>query len=144
MERDSHPGTFTNSPGGDQLGKLSMMGVFENLWIPSFPAVHPRVHLVVRLKGKRTEIGEHRMRIQFANEDDHEIISGDGVVTFNEPPANATVDDFEPVFLDEIRFASGERWRWIYAVIDYPERQGNPSGGGSQSNTSPYGPDKPG
>ena len=74
----------------DQLGKLSMLGVFENLWIPSFPAVHPRVHLVVRIKGRRTELGDHSIAIQFLDDEDHEIITGDGVVTFNEPPAGVT------------------------------------------------------
>ena len=74
----------------DQFGKLSMLGVFENLWIPQFPAVHPRVHLVVRLKGKRTEIGDHTIRIRFVSDEGKEIINGDGVVTFNEPPAGIT------------------------------------------------------
>lgn len=74
----------------DQLGKLSILGIFEHLWIPNFPAVHPRVHLVMRLKGKRTEIGDHRVTIRFVDEEGNQILSGDGTVTFNEPPAGIT------------------------------------------------------
>ena len=40
----------------DQFGKLSVMGIFEHIWIAKFPAVHPRLHLVLRLKGRRRGI----------------------------------------------------------------------------------------
>ena len=39
----------------DQYGKLSVLGIFQHIWVPQLPAVHPRLHLVIRLKGKRTE-----------------------------------------------------------------------------------------
>ncbi len=71
----------------DRLGKLSVMGIFEHLWIQQFPAVHPRVHLVLRLKGRRTEIGDHAVRIRLLDEEDNEILGGNGVVTLSEPPA---------------------------------------------------------
>ena len=71
----------------DQYGKLSVMGIFEHIWVHRFPVVHPRLHLVMRLKGRRTELGEHRIAIRLVDDDDHEIISGDGTVTFSEPPA---------------------------------------------------------
>src|SRR2546430_9815832 len=44
----------------DQAGKLSVLGIFQHIWVQQFPAMHPRLHLVLRLKGRRTEIGEHR------------------------------------------------------------------------------------
>ena len=40
----------------DQAGKLSVLGIFQHIWVQQFPAMHPRLHLVLRLKGKRTEI----------------------------------------------------------------------------------------
>ena len=44
----------------DQAGKISVLGIFQHIWVQQFPAMHPRLHLVLRLKGKRTEIGECR------------------------------------------------------------------------------------
>src|SRR4051794_12231056 len=66
----------------DQYGKLSVMGIFQHIWVPQFPALHPRLHLVLRVKGRRTEIGEHRVRIRFTGDDGNQILSGDGTVNF--------------------------------------------------------------
>lgn len=74
----------------DQQGKLSVLGIFQHVWVASFPAVHPRTHLVVRVRGRRTEIGEHRIRIRFVDDRGQELIGGDGTVQFGEPPAGVT------------------------------------------------------
>ncbi len=71
----------------DQLGKLSVMGIFQHIWVDKFPAVHPRLHLVLRLRGRRTEIGEHRVAIRLQDDADVEVLKADGLVTFSEPPA---------------------------------------------------------
>jgi len=88
----------------DQLGKLSVMGIFEHLWIPRFPAVHPRVHLVVRLKGKRTEIGQHQVRIALKDEAGNDVLTGSGIVTFNEPPAGITEIEAGTVLVFDVPF----------------------------------------
>src|SRR2546430_16544408 len=74
----------------DQAGKLSVLGVFQHIWVQQFPAMHPRLHLVLRLKGKRTEIGEHSVQIRLVDEQGTEILGGTGSVTFAEPPAGGT------------------------------------------------------
>ena len=74
----------------DQYGKLSVLGIFEHIWVQQFPVVHPRLHLVMRLKGRRTELGEHKVRIRLIDEDEHEIITGYGTASFSEPPAGVT------------------------------------------------------
>jgi hypothetical protein len=74
----------------DQQGKLSVLGIFQHVWVASFPAVHPRTHLVLRVRGRRTEIGEHRIRIRFVDEGGQELIGGEGTVQFGEPPAGVT------------------------------------------------------
>ncbi len=71
----------------DRFGKLSILGIFSHIWVAQFPTVHPRLHLVLHLKGRRTEIGEHSVRIRMVDEEGKELINGDGTVTFNEPPA---------------------------------------------------------
>lgn len=74
----------------DQQGKLSVLGIFQHVWVASFPAVHPRTHLVLRVRGRRTEIGQHRIRIRFVDDQGQELMGGEGTVQFGEPPAGVT------------------------------------------------------
>lgn len=74
----------------DQHGKLSVLGIFQHVWVQQFPAVHPRTHLVVRVRGKRTEIGDHPLRIRFADSAGQELAGSEGSVQFGEPPAGIT------------------------------------------------------
>lgn len=71
----------------DQAGKLSVLGIFERIWVERFPALHPRLHLVLRIKGRRTEIGEHPVTIVLKSPQDREVLRGDGTVQIGEPPA---------------------------------------------------------
>lgn len=71
----------------DQQGKLSVLGIFQHVWVSSFPTVHPRTHLVLRVRGRRTEIGMHSIRIRFVDDAGAELLGGDGTVGFGEPPA---------------------------------------------------------
>ena len=45
-----------------------MLGIFQHVWLTNFPAVCPRTHLVLRVRGRRTEIGTHTIRIRFVDE----------------------------------------------------------------------------
>lgn len=67
-----------------------MLGLFQHVWVPAFPAVHPRAHLVLRVRGRRTEIGQHFIRIRFADELGATLVEGEGTVQFGEPPAGVT------------------------------------------------------
>ena len=74
----------------DQAGRLSVIGIFSQVWVQGFPAEHRRTHLVIRVIGKRTEIGEHKIRIRFLDPEDRELFGGDGTFRFGEPPAGVT------------------------------------------------------
>lgn len=74
----------------DQHGKLSVLGMFQHVWVAGFPAVHPRTHLVLRVRGRRSEIGRHPIRIRFVDEAGQELMLGEGTVQFLEPPAGVT------------------------------------------------------
>ncbi len=71
----------------DQHGKLSVLGIFDRIWVERFPAIHPRLHLVLRLKGRRTEVGTHGVLIQLVDDTAREILRGEGSVQIGEPPA---------------------------------------------------------
>jgi hypothetical protein len=64
-----------------------VLGIFQHVWLTKFPAVCPRTHLVLRVRGRRTEIGIHTIRIRFVDEAGAELLGGEGTVQFGEPPA---------------------------------------------------------
>jgi hypothetical protein len=100
----------------DQYGKLSVLGIFQHIWVAQFPAVHPRLHLVMRLKGKRTEVGEHRVRIRLTDVAGAEVLSGDGTVTLAEPPAGITEVEAGAVLVFDVPFAHPGRYAFEIAV----------------------------
>ena len=74
----------------DQAGRLSVVGIFSHIWVRRAPAVHPRTHLVVRVVGRRNEIGQHQLKIRFLDPAQKEILGGEGTFTVGEPPAGVT------------------------------------------------------
>src|SRR5437667_9729817 len=100
----------------DQSGKMSVLGIFQHIWVPQFPAMHPRLHLVLRLKGKRTEVGEHQVQIKLLDEDDVELLGGSGTVNFAEPPAGVTEIDAAAVLVFVVLFTLSGQYRLEYTV----------------------------
>ena len=96
----------------DRTGKLSVLGIFQHIWVQQFPAIHPRLHLVLRLKGKRTEIGEHRVLIRLADEAGNEVLGGSGSVTFAEPPAGVTDIEAPAILAFDVPFAHPGLYRF--------------------------------
>jgi hypothetical protein len=45
---------------------------------------------VLRVKGRRTEIGSHTIRIRFVDDGGQELLGGEGTVQFGEPVAGVT------------------------------------------------------
>lgn len=100
----------------DQAGKISVLGIFQHIWVQQFPAMHPRLHLVLRLKGKRTEIGEHAVQIRLVDEQDTEILGGNGSVTFAEPPAGVTEIEAAAVLVFDVPFPHAGVYRFDITV----------------------------
>ena len=100
----------------DQYGKLSVMGIFQHIWVAQFPAVHPRLHLVLRIKGRRTEVGEHRVRIRLSDGDGSEVLSGDGTVTLAEPPAGVTEVEAGAILVFDVPFQHAGRYLFEVTV----------------------------
>lgn len=100
----------------DQYGKLSVLGIFQHIWVAQFPAVHPRLHLVLRIKGRRTEVGEHRIRIRLTDATGQEVLNGDGTVTLTEPPAGITEVEAGAVLVFDVPFAHAGRYTFEITV----------------------------
>lgn len=100
----------------DQAGKLSVLGIFQHIWVQEFPAMHPRLHLVLRLKGRRTEIGAHQVQIQLLDEQDGEVLRGNGSVTFAEPPAGVTEIEAGAILVFDVPFPHPGPYRFEITV----------------------------
>ena len=100
----------------DQVGKISVLGIFQHIWVQQFPAMHPRLHLVLRLKGKRTEIGEHAVQIRLVDEQGTEVLGGNGSVTFAEPPAGVTEIEAAAILVFDVPFPHAGAYRFEITI----------------------------
>ena len=100
----------------DQSGKMSVLGIFQHIWVPQFPAMHPRLHLVLRLKGRRTEVGEHQVQIKLMDEENTELLGGAGTVNFAEPPAGITEIEAAAVLVFDVPFPHAGQYRFEITV----------------------------
>jgi hypothetical protein len=100
----------------DQAGKISVLGIFQHIWVQQFPAMHPRLHLVLRLKGRRTEIGEHAVQIRLVDEQGAEVLGGNGSVTFAEPPAGVTEIEAAAILVFDVPFPHAGVYRFEITI----------------------------
>jgi hypothetical protein len=129
----------------DQFGKLSVIGLFQHIWVQKFPTIHPRLHLVIRLKGSRTEVGPHDVRIRLLSEEDQEILSGDGKVNLPEPPAGVLEVEAGAVLAFDVPFQKPGHYRFeidvdsaVQTAVPIAVSQGpNPSQASTDQHRSP-------
>lgn len=86
--------------------------MFQHVWVQEFPTVHPRTHLVLRVRGRRTEIGVHTLQIRFLDEDDNILLGGEGTVQFGEPPAGVVDVEAGAVLVFDIPLARAGHYRF--------------------------------
>lgn len=97
---------FADGANLSQEGKLNVLGVFDALAVGGFPAVHPRTHFVVRLKGNAEDTGVHSLGFGWTSPDGEVLWSSDGELNVA-PGPNASFEMDLP----------------IIAVIDLPLNQ---------------------
>ena len=81
---------FADAANLSQEGKLNILGVFDAVQVGGIPTVHPRAHLVVRLKGGREDVGNHRVTLRWLNPGGHELWSTTGELNIGQPPVGVT------------------------------------------------------
>jgi hypothetical protein len=84
---------FADAANLSQEGKLNVLGVFDALQVGSLPAVHPRAHLVVHLKGTATDVGRHTVTLRWINPRGSELWTSTGELNVGQPPAGVTEMD---------------------------------------------------
>ncbi len=61
---------LADGANASQDGKLNILGIFNSLAAPLFPAVHPQLHLVLQFEATRAEEGKDKqIEIQLADGD---------------------------------------------------------------------------
>jgi hypothetical protein len=84
---------FADAANLSQEGKLNVLGVFDALQVGSIPAVHPRAHLVVHLKGSPTDVGRHKVTLRWINPQGSELWTSTGELNVGQPPSGVTEMD---------------------------------------------------
>jgi hypothetical protein len=78
---------FADAANLSQEGKLNVLGVFDAVQVAAFPAMHPRAHLVVHLKGGRADVGSHTVGLRWLNPQGAELWSSSGELNIAPPPS---------------------------------------------------------
>src|SRR5258708_11208126 len=84
---------FADEANLSQEGKLNVLGVFDALQVGALPAVHPRAHLVVHLKGTSLDVGSHTVTLRWTNPQGSELWSSTGDLNVGTPPLGITEMD---------------------------------------------------
>jgi hypothetical protein len=77
---------FADAANLSQEGKLNILGVFDALQVATLPAVHPRAHLVVHLKGSGSDVGQHTVSFRWLSPSGHELWTSSGDLNVGSPP----------------------------------------------------------
>jgi hypothetical protein len=80
---------FADAANLSQEGKLNILGVFDALQVAALPAVHPRAHLVVHLKGTGADVGTHNVNFRWLNPSGSELWNSSGDLNVGAPPPGA-------------------------------------------------------
>ncbi|MCL4866240.1 MAG: hypothetical protein KJZ47_10125 [Gemmatimonadales bacterium] len=97
-----------------------MLGIFQHVWVEQFPAMHPRTHLVVRVRGRRTQIGNHHLRIRFMDDQGKELLGGEGSVQFGEPPAGVTEVEAGAILVFDVPLPRAGHYAFEITLADNP------------------------
>ncbi|MEK6634821.1 MAG: hypothetical protein AABY38_00560 [Planctomycetota bacterium] len=53
----------------ETVGKLNILGAFDNIYSRSAPATHPQCAIALRVRFNQIEKGEHKIRVNIVDED---------------------------------------------------------------------------
>ena len=73
---------------------------------------------MLRVKGRRTEIGMHSMRIRFVDEEGSELLGGEGTVQFGEPPAGVVEVEAGAVLVFDVPLPRAGTYAFEIALDD--------------------------
>ena len=87
-------------------GKLNILGVFDNIYAPSVPALHPQMQLVMTIVADRLEANkEHKIKIELIDADNiNTTFQIEGVIKFEPPKSGEDIKINQIIQLNHIVF----------------------------------------
>ncbi|MFN2397654.1 MAG: hypothetical protein ABR543_03260 [Gemmatimonadaceae bacterium] len=114
---------FADAANLSQEGKLNVLGVFDAVQVATLPAVHPRAHLVVRLKGTRADVGNHTVTLRWQNPAGQELWSSTGELNVNSPPTGVNEMDMPLIAALDLPLDTAGAYTMGIALDDVPRGQ---------------------
>ena len=109
---------FADAANLSQEGKLNIMGVFDALQVGSLPAVHPRAHLVVRLKGDVSDVGRHTVTLRWVSPQGNELWTSTGDLNVGQPPTGVVEMDLPLIAQIDLPIDSAGVYRMTVSLDD--------------------------
>lgn len=104
-----------------QEGKLNILGVFDAVQVGTLPALHPRAHLVLRLKGTRADAGAHTVTMRWLDPQGHEVVSSSGELNVAAPPPG--VNELDVPLIATLDLPLQQQGTYTLAIaIDHQQR----------------------
>ena len=100
----------------DVAGKLNILGIFDRISVPEFPAPHPHISLVFRFSASMGEAGEHQVEIVLKDPDGKEMMKLSGGLQVGPGPAMAGGEVRVPQVLNIERLVFPKAGRYHFEV----------------------------
>ena len=107
---------FADAANLSQEGKLNILGVFDALQVASLPAIHPRAHLVVHLKGTAIDTGTHTVNFRWLNPEGSELWNSTGDLNVGAPPPGTSEMDLPLIAQVDLPLDSSGSYTMAIAV----------------------------
>jgi DNA primase len=78
--------------------------------------MHPRAHLVLHLRGRRTELGNHELRVQLLDPAGNVALEQTGMMQVNEPPAGVVDLEAPAVLVFDLPLSAPGEYAFIVTV----------------------------
>ena len=111
---------FADAANLSQEGKLNVLGVFDALQVGTIPAVHPRAHLVVHLKGTSMDVGPHTVTLRWLNPEGSELWSSTGDLNVGPPPTGVSEMDLPLIAQIDLPIDAAGGYTMSIALDDAP------------------------
>jgi hypothetical protein len=109
---------FADAANLSQEGKLNVLGVFDALQVGALPAVHPRAHLVVHLKGTPTDVGRHSVTLRWINPNGSELWTSTGELNVGQPPSGVMEMDLPLIAQIDLPIDAAGSYQMTIALDD--------------------------
>jgi hypothetical protein len=111
---------FADAANLSQEGKLNVLGVFDALQVSTLPAVHPRAHLVLHLKGTSMDVGAHTVQFRWLNPHGTELWATSGDLNVGAPPPGVGEMDLPLISQIDLPIDSAGQYMMAIAIDGRP------------------------